>query len=110
MEVSIAWASGLIEGEGCFTRHSQSLAPYFLMDMADKDVLEHFQKVFPNTNLRGPYVHKNKPKNKPRYRIDAYGEECKYIMRSVFLYLGDRRKKKILEFLPELELKGDNEI
>lgn len=53
VEVSIAWASGLIEGEGCFTRHSQSLAPYFLMDMADKDVLEHFQKVFPNTNLRG---------------------------------------------------------
>ena len=110
MEVSVAWAAGLIEGEGCFTKHSDGKAPYFLMDMTDKDVLEHFQKVFPNTNLRGPYVHKNKPIHKPRYRIDAYGENCKYIMKAVFPYLGDRRKKKVLEFLPELESKDDNEI
>lgn len=104
MVFNIAWAAGLIEGEGCFTLHSDGKAPYFLMDMTDKDVLENFQKVFPNTNLRGPYLHKNKPKHKPRYRIDAYNNACKEIMQAVFPYLGLRRKAKVLEFMPELSV------
>lgn len=95
----IAWAAGLIEGEGCFTLHSDMKRPYFLLDMTDKDVLERFQEVFPNTNLRGPYKHKNKEHHKPRWRVDAYGDACVYIMQSVYPYMFTRRKEKIDELI-----------
>lgn len=95
MEFNIPWAAGLIEGEGCFTWHSDGKRPYFLLDMTDKDVLENFQKVFPETNLRGPYFHKNKPHTKARWRIDAYGNKCETIMDAVYPYMGYRRKDRI---------------
>lgn len=93
----ISWAAGLIEGEGCFTWHSAGKAPYFLLDMCDKDVLENFQRVFPDTSLRGPYFHKGREHYKPRFRIDAYGSKCCLIMDAVYDYMGERRKMKIDE-------------
>ena len=99
MESNYAWAAGLIEGEGCFTYHSDGKRPYFLMDMTDKDVLQKFQVVFPETNLRGPYLHKNKPLHKERWRIDAYGDKCVHIMKAVYPWMGQRRKNKIDELL-----------
>lgn len=98
-DVDIAWAAGLIEGEGCFTWHSDGRHPYFLMDMTDKDVLVKFQTIFPDTNLRGPYAHKNKPQHKPRYRVDAFGPKALHVMQTVYSYMGDRRKAKMDEFL-----------
>lgn len=98
----IAWAAGLIEGEGCFTWHSAGKHPYFLMDMADKDVLEDFQQVFPFVNLRGPYTNKKKPLNKDRYRVDAFGPKAIQIMKAIYPYMGIRRKTKIDEFIGEL--------
>lgn len=99
VEFNVAWAAGLIEGEGCFTLHSDKKRPYFLLDMTDKDVLQNFQQVFPETNLRGPYSHKNKPQHKERWRIDAYGQKCVQIMEAVYPYMGTRRKLKIEELL-----------
>lgn len=96
---SVEWAAGLIEGEGCFTWHSDGKHPYFLMDMTDKDVLEDFQIVFPFVTLRGPYTHKNKPLHKARYRVDAFGPKAILIMKAVYPYMGIRRKAKIDEFL-----------
>lgn len=103
----IAWAAGLIEGEGCFTLHSDGKRAYFIMDMTDKDVLENFQKVFPNTNLRGPYVHKNKPHQKSRWRIDAYGDKCTEVMKAVYPYMGIRRKAKINSLLDHMKENND---
>ena len=98
-DVEIAWGAGLVEGEGCFTWHSEGRHPYFLMDMADKDVLEKFQQVFPEVKLRGPYTHKSKPKNKPRYRVDAFGPKALTLMKTIYPYMGERRKLKMDEFL-----------
>lgn len=94
----VTWAAGLIEGEGCFTLHSKN-HPYFLLDMCDKDVLERFKEVFPYTNLRGPYFHKKRPENKPRYRVDAFGPKAYAIMVAVYPFLHSRRKAKIEELL-----------
>lgn len=93
-DVEIAWAAGLIEGEGCFTLHSKR-HPYFLLDMCDLDVLEKFNKIFPQTNLRGPYVDIKRPDHKTRYRVDAFGPKCIEIMDAVYPYMGSRRKDKI---------------
>lgn len=92
----IAWAAGLIEGEGCFTVHSKH-HPYFLLDMCDLDVLEKFHSVFPNTTLRGPYTDGKRPDYKPRYRVDAFGPKCIEIMDIVYPYLCSRRQAKITE-------------
>lgn len=95
-DVDIAWAAGLIEGEGCFTVHSK-YHPYFLLDMCDLDVLEKFHKIFPESNLRGPYTDIKRPDNKPRYRIDAFGPKCIEIMNAVYPHLCNRRQAKITE-------------
>lgn len=99
MESNIAWAAGLIEGEGCFTWHSDGKRPYFLLDMCDEDVLRKFQVVFPDTNFRGPYYHKDRPHIKPRYRVDAYGDKCIFIMKEVYPWLCQRRRERIDELL-----------
>lgn len=96
-ECLIAWAAGLVEGEGCFTRHGNTFM--FLLDSTDKDVLENFKIVFPYVNLRGPYVNKNRPHNKPRYRIDAHGPKAVLIGKTILPYLCSRRSSKFLELL-----------
>lgn len=52
MSESIAWASGVLEGEGCFslhyrTRASGSIHPTFAIhcEMTDADVIERLQEV-----------------------------------------------------------------
>lgn len=97
-ETDLAWAAGLIEGEGCFTLHSKK-HPYLLLDMCDKDVIEKLHSIFPFGNVRGPYTNKNKPQHKPRWRFDAFGSKCRHIMLHVFPYLGVRRRAKIEELL-----------
>lgn len=97
-ELDVAWAAGLIEGEGCFTRHTEKHL-YFLMDMCDLDVLEKFKLIFPQVNLRGPYFSKQNH-HKPRYRVDAFGTKAETLTREVFPFLCSRRKQQIKEIAP----------
>jgi len=97
VNTNIAWAAGLIEGEGCFTSHTNS--PYFLMDSTDEDVLRKFQVVFPFTTFRGPYNHQHKEHYKPRWRVDAFGPKAVIVMEAVYDYMGTRRKEKIDQLL-----------
>lgn len=97
-DTDIAWAAGLIEGEGCFTLHSKK-HPYLLIDMCDLDIIQKLYNIFPFGNVRGPYTNKKKPEHKPRWRFDAYGPKCRHIMMHVYPYLGSRRKAKIDELL-----------
>lgn len=91
------WAAGLIEGEGCFTLHTNQ--PYLLLDMTDEDVIKELKEVFPFGNVRGPYYHKNKEHNKPRYRFDAYGKKAYAVAVMVFPFLKSRRQQKIVELV-----------
>jgi hypothetical protein len=93
----IAWAAGLIEGEGCFTVHSKK-HPYLLLDMCDKDVIERLHSIFPYGNVRGPYLSK-KPNHKPRWRFDAFGPKCRRIILDIYPYMCKRRKERINELM-----------
>lgn len=104
--LEVAWAAGLLEGEGCFTSHTS--APYILLDMTDKDVIEKLHSVFPSGNIRGPYTHKTKPHNKPRWRFDAFGRKAKEIMEIVRPFMGQRRGAKIDELLENYVWVGGN--
>lgn len=96
-EIQVAWAAGLIEGEGCFTLHTG--APYFILDITDKDVLEKLIIIFPFLNLRGPYKHKNKPNNKDRWRVDAFGPKAVQLIDEILPFMCSRRTAKIKELL-----------
>lgn len=96
-EVDVAWAAGLVEGEGCFTKHSKKHL-YFLMDMCDLDVLEKFQKIFPQVSLRGPYY--SKKNHKPRYRVDSFGTKAEDLVKELFPFLCSRRQAQILSLSP----------
>ena len=67
--------------------------------MTDKDVIERLHGVFPFGNIRGPYTHKNKPQNKPRWRFDAYGPKARNIIIQIAPYLGIRRRARIQELM-----------
>ena len=97
-EVDLAWAAGLIGGEGCFTIHSKK-HPYLLLDTTDKDVVEKLYSIFPFGNIRGPYKHKTRPDYKDRWRFDAYGPKARNIMLYIYPYMCSRRKKKISELM-----------
>lgn len=103
--LQIAWAAGILEGEGCFTEHSGH--PYILVDMTDKDVIEKLHSIFPTATIRGPYTHHKKPQNKPRWRFDAFGTKAVPIMERVLPYMCSRRTEKI-KYL--LNLRNKNEI
>ena len=92
-EIDIAWAAGLIEGEGCFTSHTGH--PYLLVDMTDRDVILKLKEIFPIGTVRGPYSHKNRPSHKPRWRFDAFGAKALPIIEAVYPYMLSRRKEKI---------------
>lgn len=96
--VDVAWAAGLIEGEGCFTIHSKK-HPYLLVDMCDKDVIDKLHKIFPCGTVRGPYHNKNKPNHKPRWRFDAFGPKCRNIVLEVYPYMCARRRARIDELM-----------
>lgn len=96
-ELEIAWAAGLLEGEGCFTIHTGH--PYILIDMTDKDVIEKLLTVFPIGTMRGPYVHHKRPQYKPRWRFDAFGTKAVPILKVLRPFMGDRRGNRIDELL-----------
>lgn len=104
-DLQIAWAAGILEGEGCFTEHSGH--PYILVDMTDKDVIEKLLSVFPTGTMRGPYLHHKRPQYKPRWRFDAFGTKAVPIMLKVLPYMCSRRTDKIKQLL---SLRKQNEI
>jgi len=97
-ELELAWAAGLIEGEGCFTLHSKH-HPYFLLDMTDKDVVEKLHSIFPFCILRGPYTHAKRPTMKPRWRLDGFGPSAIKVMKAVLPYMCSRRTEKINQLI-----------
>lgn len=93
----VIWAAGLIEGEGCFTSHTNQ--PYLLVDMTDEDVIHKLHSIFPFGIMRGPYHHKKHPNNKPRYRFDAFGKSAYAIAIMIYPFLCSRRQEKITELI-----------
>lgn len=92
--VDIAWVAGLLEGEGTFGV-SNSNSPFFAIQMNDKDVLVKAQLII-NAKLYGPYRHKRGDKlDTPHYRLALYGIPAISWMMTVYVFMGERRQKKI---------------
>ena len=87
----IAWIAGLLEGEGCFTF---SKGPNVVLSMTDKDVVERA------ASLMGAKVIARDPKNikwKRIYCARVHGYQAIAWMLTIYSFMGERRKEKIIE-------------
>jgi hypothetical protein len=99
-EVDIAWAAGVLEGEGSFVfRNTNSCA--VTCQMTDLDILEKLQKIF------GGKIYSTKKrevhwKDAWHWSI-ATSKDAVACMRAILPHMGNRRTKKILECIARWE-------
>ncbi len=85
--VDLAWAAGLLEGEGCF--HSTQNRPRITVNMTDEDVLLRLQAVLGVGRVSGPGNYGFKPV----WRFDINKLDHVYaVTAAVYGWLGARRK------------------
>ncbi len=96
----LAWAAGLLEGEGCITVQSPKLnvtVVRIVCVMTDLDVLQKLQRLVPGSKLTGPYSRLN---CKDTWMWALYKQTLvKPFLLEIFPWMGQRRKIKIIEGL-----------
>jgi hypothetical protein len=111
----IAWAAGFFEGEGstylAFKEYANGSKLYFprlkISQNADivfeefySDVLERFQKIYPQGYVHGPYTGRTNRSPYFSYTVNKF-EGVQYIMSSMWTFLGhvkrNQYRKVILE-------------
>ncbi len=92
----LAWAAGLLEGEGCF--HTTLDRPRISVNMTDEDVLLRLQKVLGCGRLSGPHTYGLG--HKPVWRYDLSRQDQVYaVTAAVYSQLGERRRAKARELI-----------
>lgn len=101
-ELQLAWAAGLIEGEGYLQLTPQNRDVGIAVTSIDLDVLQKLQAIL-GGSVCGPYDHGN-PKWKPfwRWQIGAR-PTVRSVLNLILPYLCSRRKAKAVELLAWIE-------
>jgi hypothetical protein len=98
-EAEIAWAAGIIEGEGCIgwvTRTSVSVN----VSMTDEDVIRRLHAVL---GVGGVTAHDRSP-HKTQYRWSVRNRDgAEFVLRAIRPWMGQRRGVRIDEALERLE-------
>jgi hypothetical protein len=101
----VAWASGILEGEGCFSKHKRSNRPNTVLyaiycEMSDEDVVRRLRDIFQvgTVNIR------NKRKDrKPTWIWSVQNKaDIKQVLILIEPWMGHRRGAKIDEILGEI--------
>lgn len=102
--MSLSWACGLFEGEGCISPRLGSKRVYIRVGSTDLDVLENFQKA-----VGCGAIHKRKAPTKSHWK-QAWEWSCgkqsdvKRLLTSFLPLLGSRRAYVALNALDYMEL------
>lgn len=97
-QIDIAWAAGIIEGEGTFSI-GKDRTKSVIVRMTDKDVVLRLRSIF-GGNFTGPHVYLSAPGRKPLYRWSvSRREEVVELLRAILPHMGERRTKRIKELL-----------
>lgn len=93
-ESEIAWAAGLFEGEGSFTRSAKSFVLMSLR-MTDRDVVEHFAQVVGIGNV---YSVHDERERKPLFSWQLGAQtEVKRITKMFWPWLHERRQEQYIK-------------
>lgn len=96
--VTVAYAAGLIEGEGCFSTHliTGHFYPRITVTMTDREPLDRLVETFPFLKVTGP--HTRKPSAAGVARKDSYTvctsrfEYVQAVIAAVWPWLSPRRQ------------------
>jgi len=104
-EKDIAWAAGIIEGEGCFRfykikNRKNSYSCGITVIMSDKDVLEKLRDILKTGTLRPKNIYVNKPLW--NWSVQNHKGTFDTLLR-IMPYLGERRLKRASELFEWLE-------
>lgn len=89
----LGWLAGLLEGEGCFViGNSASL----LLQMTDRDVVQRASEMLNSKVSPHPRLKLNR---KPLYYTAVHGSRAAAWMMTLWPFMGERRRAKILECL-----------
>ena len=95
--MSVEWAAGLFEGEGCIWLAGGTY-PRIKLLMTDRDVVERFADVVGGTCRERSHHRHDAPSHlKPIYGVEMTGAEAKRVLRMFLPYLGERRGAKARE-------------
>lgn len=95
-EIEIAWAAGLLEGEGCFRLKTGTNRPTIQVQMTDLDVLERLQSLF-GGSIREMSKRKEHWKDCWVWYLD--GKNAADTMKLVLPHMMSRRSEKIKSVL-----------
>ena len=97
-EEQFIWAAALYEGEGCLSYYEKTNKWSFVIQMTDKDVIDHLAEVFSlnvNVTKRNAPAHWKKSwVARTSARSKIFGIVCE-----IYPYLGARRREKCDKFL-----------
>jgi hypothetical protein len=99
--LEIAWAGGLFEGEGTITLvGSKYKQPSLRLGMVDLDIVERFRDV---VGVGAIYTERRPAPRQDLYRwVTNRRSDCLRVVSELWPHLGDRRRARALEVLPEL--------
>jgi hypothetical protein len=106
-DIDSAWLAGILEGEGHFGYNKRKYTlktpgeikffydPYVHLQMTDKDIVYRVASLFQSKSVR-TYLDK-RGNRKLLYRVGCNGKRrLPSLLKSIFPYMGERRKTKIL--------------
>ena len=98
-EVGVAWASGLLEGEGSFVIHKTGA--HVSCTSTDEDVIRTLRSLLGVGSIGGPY---DRSPNKAEWRWGVYARnEVRAVLAVVRPWLGERRTTQIDKVLAHLD-------
>ena len=102
----IAWAAGLLEGEGYFGAGDRRY-PYISIEMTDKDVLKKLRQVFPFGEIKT--IDNTRKNGIESYRMYLSSQEkVKDIIKKIRPWMGTRRKQRMDELIQMYDKYKDN--
>ena len=104
--MSIPWATGLFEGEGCLYKDKRSNTWTLQMRMTDLDVVEKFARIMGTGNV--VHSESNQPSRLSRRQVSfrwtcSRKAEVARIIKLMLPLLGDRRAHNVLNCLDDYE-------
>lgn len=114
-EIQVAWAAGILEGEGCFSIFHRKTAKWnhktvaIHCEMADEDVIRKLQSVFDVGTVLIRENNKTRADTRPRKKTWIWSVQnhagIKKVCEAVLPHMCERRTSKIKELLEYVESK-----
>lgn len=105
--IAVAWAAGLYEGEGTAVWH-RTTGLRIVIKMTDEDVVAKVHALL-GGSLYGPYQYDQGDghRRKPYYMWVIAGSAAAEVARLIYPHLGERRRRKLDEYLVNDQLTID---